>query len=302
MTDPQSIGLWITATEIHTALVDQNGYFSASHSIPIVTTAGVSGILDSVIMSLKDAQKTAQEQQITLQGVGVSVMAHINNHEGTLTQVPHSLSSLVDFPLRQALEDALQLPVALSNAVHAMARYESRLGIGQDKPNFFYVLVDDDVDGALWHEGQLWRGARGGAGDIGYLVADWLGEKPITVAQRASSSGIIAQYSMRSRKFDKPNINDLMAYAQHDDQLAMRVLRDGGRIVGAILSPIVAVFEPQAVIVGGRFAHNTFWWSAFEMAFRQSNTPNSARLPIFPAKWHEKAPLIGAGLMVLEPQ
>jgi predicted NBD/HSP70 family sugar kinase len=267
---------------------------------PISETLVISHLLNFMLQQAQACYDVAQAQGLPVIGISVSAMGQIDVERGCFVQAPPAHSPLQDFPLRDALEARLSLPVRLNQTVHSMARCEARLGVGEKHSSFFYALVDEDVSGALWLDGQLWQGVRGNAGNIGYLVADWLGEKPITLAQRASSSGIIAQYTMRSRKFDKPTLADLFTYSQSDDQLAMRVLRDGGRTVGAILSPIVAVYEPQAVVVGGRLARDPLWWQSFMVAYRQSSAPNSAHIPLLPARTGDDAPLVGGGLSVFE--
>lgn len=300
MVNPHSISLWLTPTHLYVALVSESGQLHTHHHSPILGNLVINDLLNALLRHAQACLDIANAQALPVIGIGVSATGQTDAEKGSFTQAPLPHIALQDFPLRDALEARLNLPVRLNPTIHSMARCEARLGVGEQYRSFFYVIVDDDVSGALWLDGQLWQGVRGNAGNIGYLVADWLGEKPITLAQRASSSGIIAQYVMRSRKFDKPTLADLFAYSRQDDQLAMRVLRDGGRLVGAILSPIVAVYEPQAVVVGGRLAHDPLWWQSFMVAYRQGIAPLSAYVPLLPAWAGDHAPLIGGGLSAFE--
>lgn len=297
---PASVAVWLNQKEICFALITETGKVCSLRVFPLVKGASVTFVVETITATVRYFRKTAPDLKILPSNVGVSISGNVDPTNGTLTQAPDELYGLLAYPLRDILQNILDEPVIVIRDMHAMAVCEATLGSGKNTSNFFYAMIEDSIDGALWHEGHLWQGTHGGAGQFAHLVADWLGEKPITLAQRASAHGIIAQYTMRSRKFDKPTVEEIISFSALNDQLAMRVLRDGGRIFGAIVAPLMGVLEPDSLVLNGKLPQNALWWESFELSFRQSHSPYSRQIELLLAQVQEHPALIGAGLLAIK--
>lgn len=194
------------------------------------------------------------------------------------------LRGLVEKPLAESITQQVGLPTLLENAVNARAYAEASVGIGRDLDNFVYIFADEDLGMAFFQYGRLWRGERYSSGHIGSLVADWMAEKPISLAQRASGVGLVQEYNKRSRKFRVPSLRDIIQFAESDDQLAVRVLRDGARICGGVLGPVISLLDPHAVIVGGQLVTESgVWWQTFKMTLEKALLPPQQGMQILPA-------------------
>ncbi len=75
------------------------------------------------------------------------------------------------FPLRQRLQDALNVPVVIDNDANAGALGEARFGAGVGHLPMFYMTVSTGVGGGLIHAGgSVYRGANSWAGEIGHMT------------------------------------------------------------------------------------------------------------------------------------
>jgi glucokinase len=81
----------------------------------------------------------------------------------------HQVSGWDDFPLGDWTRETLGVPAVLNNDCDAAALGEARFGAGRGKKVVFYVTVGTGVGGGLVIEGQLYRGGRGIAAEIGHL-------------------------------------------------------------------------------------------------------------------------------------
>jgi glucokinase len=234
--------------------------------------------------------------QQSISGIGIVISVPVNHQQGLILysdKLPH----LESLKLSNFLQEELGHPVVIENAVNAMALLEAHAGIGQGAESIFYVFVDNEINGTIIQNGKIWRGMHSNAGEIGYLVAGWMGAKAITLGHRASGHGIAAEYNMRSRKHRTPTLEEIIQYARQGDHLAIRVIRDGARIFGSVLSPVMNLLDPSIIVVGGRFAHSgELWWSNFQAAFNEAGSPHLGTT-IVRSQYNEDAALQGAALI-----
>ena len=94
-----------------------------------------------------------------------------------------------DVPLRDLLSAALGgARVEVDKDTNAAALAEARLGAGRSLRHFLYVTVGTGIGGGEVLDGRLYRGATGGAGDIGHVVVDPAGPRCGCGARAASRS------------------------------------------------------------------------------------------------------------------
>jgi glucokinase len=292
-----AIGLWLNGAYLEGALVTADGHLFAHEQVPTVSHL----LIETIVTFSQKLLDIAPLYQLQPLGIGLAVNGTVQHPNGTLLQSNPYFKMLVGFPLAEQLQRDLHLPIVMDAETNMMALAECVWGYGKELQEMLYLNVGDEIHGAMWRNGAIWHGAHGGAGDIGAIVADWLGEKPLSLNQRTSSVGIIAEYGMRSRKFTKPTIQEIISHSQNSDQLAMRVLRDGARMLGTVISPFVGTFDPQAVIVNGELAHGSdIWWERFERAFRQNAVSHLREIPVQKSNLIQEAAVMGAGFAVLQ--
>jgi glucokinase len=243
----------------------------------------------------------AQAMDILISGIGVSTIGLVHHTNGTVIRADDSLGLLQNVSIGKILQNEFKLPVCVENNVNAMALAEMALGAGRNSESFLYIHADVLLNGALIQNGRIWRGSHSSAGQIGQLVAGWMAERPINLALRASGTGIVSDYNMRSRKFREIGINEIIQFSRHGDQLAIRVIRDGAHVLGSVLSPVVNLIDPERVVVGGLLTTiGDLWWNAFRESLTQHAMPALKQVEILRAEIEEHAGMIGAGLLVHE--
>ena len=288
----------INGQRITGALIDETGALDALYSAPTPINDGQTAILDTIKIV---CQRVLESTDEPVSGIGISTIGLVHHLNGRILYAKDELQILQDVPLAQILQDELGLITRVENNVNAMALAEAHLGAGQDVESFFYIYADTDLNGAIVRDGQLLHGTHFSAGQIGELVAGWMSQKPILLSQKASGEGIVAEYSMRSRKFRVPVVRDILQFAHHGDQLAIRVVRDGAILLGLVLSPVISLLDPERVIVGGGLLQggSSLWWDSFLNTLRESPLPALQEVDIMKAKMTDYPQLVGAALLVL---
>jgi glucokinase len=294
---PTTIGINMDNELIVAALIYPDGTVKNIQAVETPHADGINAILQSIIVLCKRLLKQAQGKSVL--GIGVSTIGLVHHTNGTILHADDTLSILQNVPMGDVLKTEFNLPVRVENNVNAMAIAELLLGAGRECDSFLYIHADNVLNGALVQSGRIWRGSHSSAGQIGQLVAGWMAEKPIQLANRASGAGIASDYNMRSRKFREIGINEIIQFSRHGDQLAIRVIRDGAHVLGSVLSPVVNLIDPERVVVGGLLTSiGDVWWKTFQVALLQHSLPALEQVQIVPAEIEEHAGMIGAGLLV----
>lgn len=126
-----------------------------------------------------DAESLLTSSGVTrseVDAVGVSAPGPQDRRRGRVTRPPN-LPGWEDVPVRDALAEALQLPVHLENDANAAALAEWRFGAGQGCRDLVYLTMSTGVGGGLVLGGRLHTGASGNAGEVGHVPVKWRGRR-----------------------------------------------------------------------------------------------------------------------------
>ena len=81
-------------------------------------------------------------------------------------------TGISDYSIASRMGAILHLPVSIENDVNACALAEKRYGDCRDCKNYLWITVSNGVGGGLVLNGNVYRGAFGGAGEIGHIVVE----------------------------------------------------------------------------------------------------------------------------------
>jgi predicted NBD/HSP70 family sugar kinase len=203
--------------------------------------------------------RTAIEAACEAAGVSAdAVRAVAVGVQGALDPRTDELSFVETLPgwprkgIRRHLEDALGISIHIDNDVNLAAIAERSEGAGEDASGFALLWMGDGLGLSVDQGGVLHRGASGGAGEIGYLpipksaaaldphAADLQGLIGGTsVARIARSHGI------RGRSYSAL-VQALAGAPQRD-----AVLQDLAPRIAAGIIPVLAILDPELVVLGG---------------------------------------------------
>lgn len=208
-------------------------------------------------------------QAVTL-GVVVTVPGPVDYETGTVLFSPN-LPGWEGVPLRPWLRDALGLPCWIENDANAAAWAERWLGVGRETDNLLFVLVDAGVGSGLVADGELYRGARGTAGELGHITVDMEGPRCNCgnygcLEAVAAPIGLVPQAVREIRKGHPSRMAEivqgrleaidpdvLLAAAVQRDPLAVSLLQKAGRYIGIGVAAMINLFNPELIVIGGRF-------------------------------------------------
>lgn len=246
----------------------------AETSIPFPLREGPAKILGEVIKWSK--RIFSNEIRRDLLAIGLSVPGPVDRRSGLLVQPP-ALGGWEGFSFRDFLRDSFGAPVLVNNDANMMALGElwsARRAADYSSDECWIVvkLSPSGIGAGLISEGHLYRGATGGAGEIGHIQVAPDGPRCRCglrgcLETVAAAPAVLEQARKRSAPTTKPkrrassreqnwgkNIQTFARAAFAGEELPNALIQKAGTHIGEVLGTLVNVLNPTRILVGGDFA------------------------------------------------
>ncbi|MGW2818366.1 ROK family transcriptional regulator [Streptomyces sp. NPDC001415] len=229
-------------------VADLLGRTLAEATLPIEPETGTEPAVEQVVALLERTAKEAGAER--LHSVGIGAPGLIDPASGELRDtagLPAWHRELV-----RVLASRLPTAVLVENETNLAAVAEQRLGAARGQDTFVLLWLGHGIGAAVVLDGELRRGASGGAGEIGFLPVPGTGRLPSAtdceggfhelvhagaVSRLAAAHGRPGSAEEAVRDADGPFL----------DALAERLA------IGA--AGVVAVLDPGLIVLGGELGH-----------------------------------------------
>jgi predicted NBD/HSP70 family sugar kinase len=155
------------------------------------------------------------------------------------------------------LREAFGPGLAVENDVDAEALAERAHGHGQDADSFAFVHVGSGIGMGLVIDGKLHRGAHGVAGEIAFLpLADDQevdrGEaRRRGVLEAVAAASAVVRQARRAGMRGPVSARRVFEAAARGDARASAVVAEEARLVACAICCVIAVADPQLIVLGG---------------------------------------------------
>lgn len=161
-------------------------------------------------------------------------------------------------PIKQDLEDMLDLPVVVQNDANCFALAESRIGVlkSLDKPKsvVFGVILGTGVGGGLVVEGRLLRGRNLIAGEWGHNFMDASGGScycgKTGCVETVISGPALEDYYWQQSGSSLP-LSEIMVEAKKNNTHATATIDRLIHFFGIGMSTIINTIDPDVIVIGG---------------------------------------------------
>ena len=210
---------------------------------PTLADGPVEGSRQSLLRAVDGALAGAGVDSGALDGIGVGAPGPLDANSGTLLEIP-TLPGLQYFPLRGTLVQRYETRVEISNDGNCFALGEALYGAASSEAVVLGVTLGTGCGAGLVVEGRIHEGATFNAGEV-YRAP--CGERSFD--EVLSGPGLEQLYRERvGSNRPGPEISEL---ARNGDPDAREVFEAFGIAVARGLGILVAVFDPQVVVLGG---------------------------------------------------
>jgi predicted NBD/HSP70 family sugar kinase/predicted ArsR family transcriptional regulator len=227
--------------------------------------------------------------------IGVSMPAPVHPVTGRLSS-RSVLTMFAGFSPAEEISAVLGCPVRVTNNAQLAALAESRRGAARGARDVLFLSCDQYTGAGLLAGGRPHPGVLGYAGEVGHLNVREFGPLCLCGKRGCLSAFLSPGYFAAVSDGGPPDEDRLLARAAAGDRPARRALLDAGRLIGRTVTSLVSVFDPEVVIVGGRFTEpGGFVVDGVREALQRHCAPaTAAALTVVPAALGRDAEALGA--------
>ena len=263
------VGIDIGGTSIKLAFLTDQGEVLHKWEIATNKANQGSGIIDEIAASVHAKLDELNLPHSILSGAGVGAPGPVDVNEGLLFEAVN-IGWEDRFPLRDLLQNALKIPVAIENDANSAALGEMWKGAGNGAKDLICITLGTGVGGGVIVNGDIVHGSKGAAGEVGHITAvandGYLcncGKKGC-LETVASATGIVRSAIEKIGSYDgkselkevyerkgKLTAKDIFDAANLGDALALDTIDTFADHLGLALANIGSVFNPEKIVVGG---------------------------------------------------
>ena len=292
------------ATHARVAISDLAGAPLAERAGDMDIGLGPDQVLTWVSARFEELLQESAKSPADVRGIGIGIPGPVEFDTGRPVNPP-IMPGWDGFDIPGWFADRYAAPVLVDNDVNIMARGEHWVH-WRDTPHLLLVKVGTGIGCGIVADGQIHRGARGAAGDIGHIRA--------TVSQdvicrcgnigclEAVAGGQALATRLSATGVEASNSRDVVRLVREGNASALRMVRDAGRTLGEVLAGTVNFFNPAVIVIGGDIAeaHAELLAGVREGIFSRSLPLATRDLRIVPCRLGDRAGVTGAAITAIE--
>ena len=253
-TEQYAIGIDVGGTKIAAGLVRlPEGMILVRRLQPTAPTRGGATVLDDVTSLALSLIEEGTTMGACPSSIGIGVCELVSPADEILSEATIHWKGQ---PIAARVCDKTQLPVCVDADVRVAARGEAHLGAGRGLSSFLYVTVGTGISACFVLNGTPYAGPRGLTGTFassGGLIPTSDGRlvSGPPLEQFSAGPAIAARYAALQRDFRGAAL-EVLDLAEQGNLLARTIVETAGQALGAAISQLVNVLDPQGDRPGRR--------------------------------------------------
>ncbi len=243
----------IGGTFIKYALCDEKFRLSQSTKIPTDAKQGGRKLIEKVIEIVK-AHKDVER-------VAISTAGQVDSTTGTIVYATDTIPGYTGMKIKEMVESATSVPTYVENDVNSAALGEAYFGKAKGYNEFISLTYGTGIGGAIWLNGDLYKGSLCSAGELGHIITHANGKNCTCGGNGcyecyASASALVRSVNEVSDEeldgvkiFSEENFSNPVIRNKIDQWIDEIVIG---------LTSIVYTFNPSLIVLGGGIMNEDF--------------------------------------------
>lgn len=188
------------------------------------------------------------------------------------------------------------IELSVHNDANLAALGEYVFGVGRGSRLFVYVLIGTGLGVGIVSQGELFTGAHGAAGEVGFLPASF-GAPEVEAPRRgaleeAVSADAVVRAARARGMTGRLTAKRVFDAARAGDPIATAVVRQEGERLALVVAAVTAVLDPDLIVLGGGLGHSSDLLLDLVRSALQRSTPLRPRVAA--SELGDDAVLLGA--------
>ncbi len=250
------IGIDIGGTKCAVVLGNEQGEVLKKEKFPTTDCASTCARIMEVVAAMGECD-----------AIGISCGGPLDSQKGVILSPPN-LPGWDEIAIVEQLQQRFGVPTFLKNDADACALAEWKFGAGQGTHNMLFLTFGTGLGAGLILNGRLYSGACDMAGEVGHIRLAEQG--PVGYGKAGSfegfcSGGGLAQQGCTAA-LEKAQIGETVGFSGEEitaktvaeaadagDETALAVYRQCAQKLGAGLSILIDVLNPECIVLGSIF-------------------------------------------------
>lgn len=296
-TEQYVIGVDLGGTKVEACLMDTQQNILARYRRLIRTLNEI----DFVLKDIDDVIKQAAGNH-SFVAVGIGTPGTYIPEEDRLYGSPNSL--IYETPgFMEKLRNILDVPLLIENDANCFALAEYFASYKEKYRYVMGVIIGTGMGYGLILDGKLYRGARGGAGEIGHTTIDFNG-RLCRCGRKGCAEAYLSGPSISRRFFEETGqqmeVPEIYRLYQSGDPQAKQLFDQTLLIMGEVFANVINALDLEAIILGGGVSNLPIWYEKLGPFIKKSLFGVPRRdIPVIPACLGDSAGVIGAAYLAL---
>lgn len=298
-----ALGVHIDVGMVHIALTDVVGIIVDRESFQHNLNDSWQTVLDKIVTTIHaiSARNPKREQQIV--GIGVAASGLINVETGVNVFAPNL--NWHDVPIQHYLQQRFSHPVIVDNNVRAMALGEALFGDARHVNAMAFVYGRVGVGAGIVVDGQLYRGAVAGAGEIGHTIFVFNNGdgnlNALTPLEDIISEPAICAEAQKLTG-ESLDLKTILERAKSGDVILRNMLDERAVYLGLALANLVNMLNPELIVLGGIFqqAESLMLEKIQDTVRRYAFANLGERVTILTSRFGQEAGMVGSAALALD--
>nr|WP_255633107.1 ROK family transcriptional regulator [Demequina sp. TTPB684] len=249
------IGAHIGSRALRLAVADSRFEILANRTLPLPSDHRLDTTLDRTALLAMELVDGLGSTTSEILGVGIGLPAPVDPERGMILD-EGLMKGWADVPIADVVSARIAAPVAVDNDANLSALGETRFGAAKGFRDVLYVWASYGTGAGLIIGGEVHRGARGNAGEIGHTLVDPQGPICKCGSRGCLDTLVGAQALIDSLRISRGpmSLHDLVELASSGDPGCRQVVADAGAAIGVAAANLAVAFDPEVVVVGGDLA------------------------------------------------
>lgn len=245
----------VGGTFIKYAVINSNGDILYKSKFPTPSENCRDKVPECISEKVKELKR-----DFTLYGIGISTAGQIDSQQGRVVFATDNLPGYTGAELSKTIMSSVGMKVYVENDVNAAALGEMWRGAGTGADTFVCITLGTGVGGAIIINRKLYKGVKGGAGELGHMTIEENGD-PCSCGgagcyeRYASTSALLRNYLKQAKKqydyVEEINGEKIMEKVNKREGLACNIYNMFIDHIVTGLINITYILDPGLIIIGG---------------------------------------------------
>jgi glucokinase len=252
------VGVDLGGTKTAIGLIDPQDKIVEQRRLATLAYEGPGSIVER-IGAVVDEFRTKIPSDERLTALGICAPGPLDHLTGVIIN-PTNLPRFTNAPMQAMISERTGLPVRLEHDAKAAALGEMVFGAGRGERNLVYIVVGTGVGAAIIMDGELLRGVKNFAGEVGHITIDRQGEQCACgsrgcVETYMSGPWLERRYARLADGAGEPvTAEHITRLAGQGEPLAGQIVREAGEALGVAVATMAMILDIELYIIGGSAA------------------------------------------------